>query len=135
MKRSHLTIAIPFAILILMTPAVAQTVAIKATIPFDFTIAKQTLPAGEYTITSQSWVLQLTHVDGPGSAFVQKYIAAYKNNMTPRLVFHRYGTRNFLSQVCTANAVHELIASAREIEYLRTEKQQEVVLFATAPPR
>ena len=50
MKRSHLTIAITFAITILMASAVAQTGAIKANIPFDFTIAKQTLPAGEYTI-------------------------------------------------------------------------------------
>ena len=132
MKRSHLTIAITFAITILMASAVAQTGAIKANIPFDFTIAKQTLPAGEYTIKVTGIVLQLVPLDGSHSVFVTKYPVDYKNNVTPRLVFHRYGTRSFLSQVWTTDTVHELLASAREIEYARTEKQEQVVVLASA---
>jgi len=135
MKRCHVTIAIAFAISILMASAVAQnvapTVAIKANIPFDFTIAKQTLPSGQYTITSQGMMLQLVRVDGSGSVLLPKYTAAYKNNVTPRLVFHRYGSRNFLSQVWTTDTVHELLASPREIEYARTEKQEQVVVVAS----
>jgi hypothetical protein len=136
MKRSNLAIALAFAISILMTSVVAQnvapTVAIKATIPFDFTIAKQTLAAGEYTIRSQGTLLQLVRIDGPGLLLVPKYIAAHQNNVTPRLLFHRYGTRNFLAQVWTTDTVHELLASAREIEYARTDKQEQVVVLASA---
>jgi hypothetical protein len=132
MKRSHLMIAVAFAVSILMTPAVAQTGAVKANIPFDFTIAKQTLPAGEYTIKVNGMVLQLAPLDGSNSVFVTKYTAAYKNNVTPRLIFHRYGNRSFLSQVWTTDTVHELLASPREIEYARTDKQEQVVVLAAA---
>ena len=132
MKRSHLMIAVAFAVSILMASAVAQTGAVKANIPFDFTIAKQTLPAGEYLIKIQGTMLQLMPVDGPSSVLVPRFTAAYKNNVTPRLVFHRYGTRSFLSQVWTSDTVHELLASPREIEYARTDKQEQVVVLASA---
>jgi len=132
MKRSNLIIAIAFAASILMTSAVAQTTVVKATIPFDFTIAKQTFPAGEYTITCQGTVLQLVRLDGPGSTFVQTYIAGYKKKVTPRIVFHRYWKRSFLSQVWTTDTARELVASPREIEYARTHKQEQVVVLASA---
>ena len=130
MKRSHLMIAVAFAVSILMASAVAQTGTIKANIPFDFTIAKQTLQAGEYKVVEQDRVLFLTRLDGPGSVLIPTYIAAYKNNATPKLVFHRYGKRSFLSQAWIGNVGHELIASPREIEYARTDKQEEVVVLA-----
>jgi hypothetical protein len=130
MKRCHLIIAIAFAMSVLMASAVAQT--IKANVPFDFTIAKQTFPSGEYTITVKGTMLQLAPLDGTNSVMVPRYTAAYKNNVTPRLVFHRYGTRSFLSQVWTRDTVHELLASPREIEYARTEKQEQVVVLASA---
>ena len=131
MKRSHLMIAVAFAVSILMASAVAQTGAIKASIPFDFTIAKQTLPAGEYIIKVNGMMLQLVPLEGSNSVFVTKYTAAYKNNVTPRLVFHRYGSRCFLSQVWTTDTVHELLASPREIEYARTDKQEQIVVLAS----
>jgi hypothetical protein len=132
MKRSHLLITVAFAVFFLMASAVAQTGAIKANIPFDFTIAKQTLPAGEYTITVKGMMLQLALLDGSSSLMVARYTAAYKNNVTPRLVFHRYGSRSFLSQVWTSDTVHELLTSPREIEYARTQKQERIVVLASA---
>lgn len=131
MKRSHLMIAIFFAVSILMTSAVAQTGAIKANIPFDFTVAKQTFPAGEYKVVEQDKVLQLTRLDGPGSVLIPTYIAAYTNGDAPKLVFHRYATRSFLSQAWVGGVGHELIASPRELEYARTEKQEQVVVLAS----
>jgi hypothetical protein len=134
MKRSHLTIAIAFAISILMTSAVAQTGAIKANVPFDFTIAKQTFPAGEYKVAVQGTVLQVVRLDGQGSAYVQYSLSPYNKDGLPRLVFHRYGNRSFLSQAWITGAGHELIASPREIEYARTDKQEQVVVLASALP-
>jgi hypothetical protein len=132
MKSSHLSIAVAFAISILITSAVAQTGAIKANIPFDFTIAKQTLPAGEYKVAVEGTMLHVVQVDGTDSAYVKYNLSARDKNMSPRLIFHRYGNRNFLSQAWITAAGHELIASPREIEYVRTDKQEQVVVLALA---
>ena len=133
MKRYYLAIA--FAVSILMTSAVAQTGAIKATIPFDFTIAKQTFPAGEYKVAVQGTMLQVVWLDGSGSAYVQYSLSAHNKDASPRLIFHRYGNRSFLSQAWITGAGHELIASPREIDYARTDKQEQVVVLASALPR
>lgn len=131
MKRSHLVITIAFLVSILMTSAVAQTGAIKANIPFDFTIAKQTLPAGEYKVAVQGTMLQVTRLDGTESAYVKYNLSAHNKDAAPRLIFHRYGTRSFLSQAWITDAGHELIASPREIESARTDKQEQVVVLAS----
>jgi len=130
MKNSKLVIAMAFAVVGLTTSVFAQS-AVKATIPFDFTIAKQTLPAGEYKVESLGTVLQVVRLDGPGSVFMQSYVAGYKRDATPKLIFHRYGNRSFLAQAWIADTGRELIASAREIEYARTENQAQVVVFAS----
>jgi hypothetical protein len=131
MKRSHLTIATAFAVSILMTSAVAQTGAIKANIPFDFTIAKQTLPAGEYKVAVEGTMLHVVQIDGRESAYVKYNLSARNKDMSPRLIFHRYGTRNFLSQAWITASGHELLASPGEIEYARTDKQEQVVVVAS----
>lgn len=135
MKHSHLVIVIAFVVSILMASAVAQIGAIKANVPFDFTFAKQTFPSGEYTLTVKGMMLQLAPIDGSSSVMVPRFTAAYKNNVTPRLVFHRYGKRSFLSQVWTSDSVHEILASPREIEYARTDKQEQVVVLASVPAK
>jgi len=132
MKRSQLTIAVVLAISILMASAVAQTGAVKANIPFDFTIAKQTLPAGEYKVAVEGTMLHVVQLDGTDSAYVKYNLSAHDKDMTPRLIFHRYGDRNFLSQAWITAAGHELIASPREIEYARTDKQEQVVVLGSA---
>jgi len=132
MKRSQLIVAMAFAISILMASAVAQTGAIKAKIPFDFTIAKQTLPAGEYKFAVEGTMLHVVRLDGIDSAYVKYNLSARDKDMSPRLIFHRYGNRNFLSQAWIAAAGHELIASPGEIEYARTDKQEQVVVLASA---
>ena len=130
MKRSHLMIAVAFAISILMASAVAQTGAIKANIPFDFIVARQTFPAGEYKVSVQGTMLQLTRLNGTDSGYVKYNLSAHDKDMSPRLIFHRYGNRNFFAQAWITGAGHELIASPREIEYARTDKQEQVVVLA-----
>ena len=132
MKRTHLTVAVVFAMVILMASAVAQTGAIKANVPFDFTIAKQTLPAGEYKVAVEGTMLHVIQLNGTDSAYVKYNLSAHDADMSPRLIFHRYGDRNFLSQAWITAAGHELIASPREIEFARTDKQEQVVVLASA---
>lgn len=134
MKRSKLMIAIAFAVLALLTSALAQTGAIRATIPFDFTIGKQTLAAGDYTVKMNGTVLNLTRMDGPGFAFVPTYGYGHNKDVTPRLVFHRYGNRAFLSQAWIAHSGRELFATPRELEYARTSKQEQTTVLASRLP-
>ena len=134
MKPSKLMISIAFAVFVLLTSAFAQTGNIRATIPFDFTVAKQTLAAGDYRVTMNGAVLTLTRMDGPGSAFVPTYGYGYHKDVTPRLVFHRYGNRAFLSQAWIANSGRELFASPMELEYARTTKQAETTVLASRLP-
>lgn len=131
MKSSRLMISVAFALFVLFGSAVAQTGAIKANVPFDFTIAKQTFPAGEYKVAVQGTMLQVMRLDGPGSAYVQYNLSAHIKDASPKLIFHRYGNRAFLSQAWITGAGHELIASPREIEYARTDRQEQVVVLAS----
>ena len=132
MKNLKPSIAAVFTILVLLTPAFAQTGAIKANIPFDFTIAKQTLPAGEYKVAVEGTMLHVVQLDGTDSASVKYNLSAHNKDMSSRLIFHRYGNRSFLSQAWIADAGHELIASPREIEYARTGKQEETTVLASS---
>jgi hypothetical protein len=123
-------ISVAFAAFVLLTSAFAQTGAIRATIPFDFTVGKQTLAAGDYKVTMNGTVLNLTRMNGPGSAFVPTYGYGYNKDVSPRLVFHRYGNRAFLSQAWIADTGRELFASPNELEYARTTHQDQTTVLA-----
>ena len=79
-------------------------------------------------------VLNLTRMDGSGFAFVPTYGYGNNKDMTPRLVFHRYGNRAFLSQAWIANSGRELFALPRELENARTTKQEETTVLASRSP-
>jgi len=134
MKSSKLTIAIAFAVFTLLASAFAQTGAIQATIPFDFVVGKQTMAAGDYKVAMNGTVLNLTRLDGPGFAFVPTYGYGHDKDLTPRLVFHRYGNRAFLSQAWIGHSGRELFATPRELEYARTMKQDQATVLASRLP-
>jgi len=115
--------------------AFAQTVNLKADVPFNFIIRGATLPAGEYTIQGM----------GDGSAIAVRGASPKANTIVlsqrctsrdaakqSKLVFHRYGDRYFLSQVWIAgnDSGRELLKSPREMEVARDYTVQDVVLFA-----
>ena len=76
-------------------------VVLQADIPFEFTIGKVTLSAGEYTVRSvsdSSDVLQLRSADGH-SILVQMNSIIGKANESAKLIFNRYGNHSFFAQV------------------------------------
>jgi hypothetical protein len=135
MKNSRIMIAVAFALFVLITPVFAQTGAIRVTVPFNFAVGKQTLAAGDYmvTVNGQS-LLTVARIDGPGVASVMtNYTGGGPNqDLTPRLIFHRYGNRHFLSEawIGEVNMGHELFASAAELEYARTTHQDRRTVLA-----
>ena len=121
--------------LLVWISASAQTVNLKADVPFNFIIRGATLPAGEYTIKGM----------GDGSAIAVRGASPKANTIVlsqrctsrdaakqSKLVFHRYGDRYFLSQVWIAgnDSGRELLKSPREMEVARDYTVQDVVLFA-----
>jgi hypothetical protein len=132
-------ISIAFAAFVLLTSAFAQTGAIRVTVPFDFTVGKQTLAAGDYRVTiNGTSLLQVARTDGPGVAIVStNYTGGGPNrNLSPRLIFHSYWNRHFLAEawIGEVNMGHELFASSAELEYARTTKQEQTIVLATRMP-
>jgi len=132
MKSSRFMISVAATLFVLLASAVGQTGAIHANVPFAFTVEKHSLPAGDYRVSIEGARLLVSRIDGAGTAYVMTNPAGgAKKDMSPRLVFHRYGNQHFLSQAWITGGAYELFASAAELEYARTTKQeQEVVLAA-----
>jgi hypothetical protein len=139
MKSSKIMISVAFAAFVLSTSAFAQTGAIRVSVPFDFTVGRQTLAAGDYRVTiNGTSLLQVARIDGPGVASVSTNYTGggpYQD-LTPRLVFHCYGNRHFLSAawIGEVNMGHELFASSAELEYARTTKQEQTIVLASRLP-
>jgi len=135
MKSSRLMIAVAVALFVLAIPAIAQTGSVRVTVPFDFTVGKQTLAAGEYRVSVDSMQrLQIKPIGGTVAATVLTNLIGGNENQAPKLIFHRYGDHYFLAQVWTARWGHELFASAAELEYARTTKQDQTAVLASRLP-
>jgi hypothetical protein len=82
----------------------AQTMNMRATIPFAFRAGETVMPAGEYTIRDSSGTLILHNEGGPSVVLLT--IAASRSKSPPdaRLDFNRYRERNFLSSVWTSGS-------------------------------
>ena len=133
MKNSGLMIAVAFAIFALLASSHAQTGSMNVTVLFAFTVGHQTLAAGNYTVTAHHQSLELARADGHGGAIVLTNATGGRSDddSTSRLVFHRYGDRYFLSQAWIGGGGREVFASAAELEYARTTKQEQMIVLAT----
>ncbi len=81
--------------------ALAQDCAVRANVPFDFTVGSKLLPAGSYTITrANNNVIDINNWDKGTSAISSSYPNSYQaSNVHPVLVFDKYGGEYFLREV------------------------------------
>ena len=79
----------------------AQTVDLRAAIPFNFHAGDKLMPAGEYVIQEQGSVIWLRDADRHRPAFALMTVGAAGRNLSPqsRLEFNRYGSEYFLTEV------------------------------------
>jgi hypothetical protein len=100
-----------------------DTKKIKVTIPFDFLVGNKQLKAGDYVV--QSWGTagdgSLLFKSEDGSARQIVFAVPVETNKTgnhERLVFHRYGSEQFATQVWFGgdDEGYELIPGTREKE-------------------
>jgi len=100
MKR-NIAIAL-FALSTLGTAAsvLAQTPAVEANVPFQFTVGGKQLPAGAYTITSTSaGVVQIQSADKRFSAEAVAYTGNQQSTDGSKLDFETHGDQYFLHDV------------------------------------
>jgi hypothetical protein len=86
--------------------AIGQQAAIKANIPFDFTVGNTWMPAGEYTISSPlQQVVQLRSAGLAKTATIVSSQSFHESSSGSELVFDKYGDQYFLHRVeCPAIA-------------------------------
>jgi hypothetical protein len=137
MKRQVLTLIGVLSLVLAAGSALAQTINVRADIPFKFVINKQTLPAGQYSIktlnASSGRTLLIRSDDSKTASMVSSdSVQSFKPADQTKLVFRRYGDRYFLSQVWVAGqeSGHELPRSGRETEVALDYTLQEVVVMA-----
>jgi hypothetical protein len=78
-----------------------QTVAMHATIPFDFRMGNKLVPAGTYLIQTSGSVVTLREENGRALAvsFITIPESRAASEESGKLVFHQYGSDYFLARV------------------------------------
>jgi len=99
MKKIITTFLFGVAFMIAASSANALTTQ-KATIPFDFTVGQQSVPAGTYVISQVSpELIQLDSSNRVIHLRVGVIPADWVSQRPDKLVFHKYGDRYFLSEL------------------------------------
>jgi len=102
--------------LVAISTASAQDHAVKATIPFDFTVGNTLLPSGTYSVISDfPHVIEIRnnkqHVE-----VLSLVNTADKESKSGKLVFNRYGTQYFLSEILCSSAQMNLQLATSKLE-------------------
>jgi hypothetical protein len=107
----------------------AQTMNLRATIPFAFRAGETAMPAGEYTVRHSGGALTLHKEGGGPSVFLLTNAASRPNAPADaRLSFNRYGERYFLSSVWTSESRdgRQILKSRAEKELARQTQSESV---------
>ena len=120
-----------------MVPATqAQSIMLKASIPFDFVVGETRLPSGEYHVRSvNQTAVSIESMNLSSSAMVlTSATQAGKIADVGKLVFNRYGDQYFLSKIWvpSSDTGRELRKSRleREVAARSTEKPGATVVAA-----
>jgi hypothetical protein len=103
----------------------AQTRALKADVPFGFSVGGAQLPADTYLITSvSSGIVMIRNAKGGPSAMVTTLPGESRPTGSNKLVFARYGEQYFLHRiVCSAGVgVNVDIPTSKQEKKIRSER-------------
>jgi hypothetical protein len=138
MKKLALSLFGALSMLLLGGSALAQTVHIRLTVPFDFTVGNKTLSAGDYELRSAGQpdnpgMLLICRMGGPIEMYIHASDLQSTNNASQtKVVFRHYGNLYFLSQVWTAgtHAGWEFPETRTELNEAKNASAREVTLAA-----
>jgi len=101
----------------------AQDRAVKATVPFDFTVGNTLLPAGSYTIAAEdTGVIKIRNTDGR-IVLLSTTTPDGKEAKTGELVFNKYGDQYFLREILCASADMNMAVPASKQEKRAREQE------------
>jgi hypothetical protein len=114
-----------------------QTDPIHFRTPFAFVVGETLLPAGAYTVSvvSPTGTLLFKSETGSVSALASSMSTeSLDTSNRLKLVFHRYGTHYYISEIWTPGykAGRTVTPHAAEVQLAKKETQQHVVLYADA---
>jgi len=114
-----------------VTTTPAQVSRFKVTVPFEFQVAKQTFPAGEYLIWSVRNQLFLRVAGGNTLAMIQCNHTVHDGGKNGKVLFNCYEKRCFLSQLWTPDPeqAREIPKSKFEMELARRGEAQQFALL------
>ena len=124
-----------FTALLLATAVHAQSTYVTASVPFDFVVADQTYPAGDYAVKSISNTgvpILIRNSDKAEGLALSVACSSVKPSTTTKLVFHRMGGQYFHYQVWQeGNTIgREFRLSKTEKQLARNSSQPEIVIVA-----
>jgi hypothetical protein len=129
MKRIQAIALLAIANFAMAGTSFAQSNGVRATVPFDFTVGNELLPAGTYTIKEQSdHLIVIQNHDKP---IAMLSLVNGDSNRSPnggKLKFHRYGSQYFLSEILCDQANMNLQVPTSKTE--KTTALQEAKLRA-----
>lgn len=135
--KNQLFALIGLGLLLATASAYAQTGIVKASVPFNFTVDKADLPAGDYTFhalgtTSAAMAIESSDGDVAKMILPNACVSAHAQEKT-KLVFRRYGAQYFLAQIWVEGSERgkELPLTKREKEVAMDYPAQSVVVVAT----
>jgi hypothetical protein len=78
----------------------AQSKIVRVNVPFDFTVGKQLLPAGTYTIKAESsGLIAIRNHDKPLAVLTIADQDGARSPKGGKVMFHKYGDQYFLSEI------------------------------------
>jgi len=97
--------------------ALAQEPGVRATIPFDFAIGNNVLPAGHYQIVAQSHnLVQVRNRDYGTTSWIVALPGDSGGRNDGKLVFDKYGDQYFLISASSASAGLSIVISPSRLE-------------------
>ena len=138
MKKLALSLIGALSLLLLGGSALAQTVHVRLTVPFDFNAGNKILPAGEYELRSAGQpdnpgMLEIRRMDGTFEMYLHASdLQSSSASSATKVVFRHYGNIYFLSQVWTegTRAGWEFPKTREEISEAKNASARNVTLAA-----
>jgi hypothetical protein len=116
--------------------APAQDREVRVTVPFNFTIGNQTVPAGNYIVSSRSESPDLVHIRSLEKKVHLMTLGRPEHDPkqhTNALVFHKYGGEYFLSDIRTGNSSMNFHFPVSKAERRALTQRDEAGLFPNDP--
>ncbi len=141
MKTKAIALLVIIAGLAVGVASAQSTQPVNFRAPFAFVVGDQLVPAGEYTVRVVSVTGMLSfrsRADGSRNVFVNS-IPLQKTEPADRykLVFHRYGSRYFVSEIWAPGyrTGRTVMQYPSEMKLAKAGEPQHVTLYVEAPGR